>query len=126
MAITYVGSASAASNSVALPSFQPDDIALVLAVNGGSTTAPTLPSGWNQIDAAVDATGAQSAMVASRLLQSGDTTIGSWGAADRVGVVVYRGGHQQLPIDNKSLFGVTSGTSASILASAGPRCTAGR
>lgn len=89
MAISYVGGA-AGTNSATLPSFQPGDVAIVFAFRDGSTTNPTVPTGWTNITNTADGTTC-SASIGWRRLISSDTTTGTWTNATRVVVVVYRG-----------------------------------
>ena len=46
MTVSYVGGATAEADSVTLPWHQAGDLIVILALNGGSTTFPTPPSGW--------------------------------------------------------------------------------
>src|ERR1041385_864929 len=101
MAITYVSSDSAISNTVSLPgSWAAQDIAIVVALNGSSNTIPSLPSGWTSL---ANIAGSAAARAGYRLLQSGDTTIGTWTNATNVGVSIWRGVHQSAPFDHLSL-----------------------
>lgn len=88
MALSYVGGATG-TNSATLPAFNVGDIAIVFAYRDGSNTPPTLATGWTTI---LGATGANtnSARSGSRVLQSGDTTTGTWTNATSVIVHVYR------------------------------------
>ena len=88
MAITFVGAASAASTSVSLPSFQPGDVALVITQGGGGV--PTTPAGWTTLATVNNGFSPYLAM-GYRVLQSGDTTTGTWTGASVVGVAIYRG-----------------------------------
>lgn len=89
MAISYVGQA-VGTNSATLPSFNSGDIAIVFAFRDGSTTNPTVPSGWTNITNTADGTSC-SASVGWRRLINSDTTTGTWTNASRVCVGVYRG-----------------------------------
>lgn len=100
MAIAYVSQADAASNTVSLPSFSVGNIAIVFATNRSAATIPTLPSGWTSIQTP------GSLGVASRLgyrvLESGDTTIGTWTNATNVQVLVLSGQDVISPIGGSS------------------------
>jgi len=87
--ISYVGVA-AGTNSATLPSFQAGDVAVVFAFRDGSTTNPTVPTGWTNITNTSDGTTC-SVSVGWRRLLATDTTTGTWTNASRVVVGVYRG-----------------------------------
>lgn len=111
MAITYVGAASAASDSVSLPSFQEGDIAIVLALRVSSSTIPTVPAGWETVNST--SLSGIGDVVGIRRLQTGDTTTGTWTNAERIGVAIYRGA--LFPQDGSSIgVSVSAGTTISI------------
>lgn len=89
MAITFVGKADAAATSATLPAFNANDVAFVFAFRDGSTTAPSLPAGWTNIDSG----GANtcSFRCGFRVLIGADTTTGVWTNATEVEVIVLRG-----------------------------------
>jgi hypothetical protein len=89
VAISYVGGANG-TTSATLPAFQSGDIAVVFAFRDGSTTNPTVPTGWTTITNTADGT-LCSASIGWRRLVYSDTTTGTWTNASRVVVVVYRG-----------------------------------
>lgn len=89
MAITKVGSADAAAASVALPAFTAGDLAIVFAFRDGSTTAPSLPSGWSGLSSG--STTSCSWRTGFRVLVGGDTTTGTWTNATEVVVIVLSG-----------------------------------
>lgn len=106
MAISFVGIADAAAATVALPAFNADDVAFVFAFRDGSTTPPTLPAGWTNIDNAGANT--SSFRCGYRQLVGGDTDTGTWTNATEIEVVVLRA------VDLGYPFGViNSGTGAS-------------
>lgn len=107
MAISYVGSASAISDTVSLPSFQVGDLAIVLAARFGTIGAPEVPIGWTSITS--NSAGAYSGTLGYRYLQSGDTSIGTWTGATKVAVVVYRGVNSVEPFDATFAFPTYSG-----------------
>ena len=49
MALSLVGTSTASATTIVAPSHLPGDLILIWALRGGSTTAPTLPAGWNSI-----------------------------------------------------------------------------
>ena len=110
MAIAYVGSASADSNTVSLPSFTPGDVAIVQAFRSTDTTVPTVPSGWTWI--VTNGGSAGGGVVGFRTLQSGDTTIGTWTNATQVGVAVYSGVHGVLPWNSEPIYPAITATTA--------------
>ena len=109
MALSYVGYASAAANTVALPAFVAGDLALVFAYRDGSNTAPQLPAGWTNI--ASSGANTNSSRVGRRVLQVGDTTTSVWTNATEVQVLVVRGQHATTPIG--SAGALPSGATAS-------------
>src|SRR3989304_2720869 len=84
---TYINAATAASGTFNLPSgWSPGDVAIVIAGRLTDTTVPSLPSGWTQVAFYGAAHGT---IMGWRLLQSGDTTIGTWTNATHVAVACY-------------------------------------
>lgn len=110
MAITYVGSASAASTSVSLPTFQAGDVALVVATSASMATPVTVPAGWTTISAA------SNGACGWRVLQPNDTSVGTWTNATAVGVIVYRGVSQVWPLGNGSAANVFTGSTGAVSA----------
>lgn len=106
-AISYIGKATG-TNSATLPSFSVGDLAVVFAYRDGSTTAPSLPSGWTNIGNSGANT--NSSRVGYRVLQSGDTTTSTWTNATSVVVMVYRGQDSTTPIGTSSGSGTASTT----------------
>lgn len=89
MAISYVGGA-VGTNSCTLPSFQSGDIAIAFAFRDGSTTNPTIASGWTNLTNTTDGTLCSISVGWRRLINS-DTATGTWTNASRMVVLVYRG-----------------------------------
>src|SRR3972149_2210375 len=124
---TYINAATAASDTVNLPSgWSPGDVAIVIAGRLTDTTVPSLPSGWTQVAFYGAAHGT---IMGWRLLQSGDTTIGTWTNATHVAVAIYTGVHQIEPIEAgigvATLVASPSGsTSGPITTDSGPYETA--
>lgn len=105
--IEFVASASAAANSVSLPSgWVADDLAVVFAHRDGSTTAPSLPSGWTDIVSGGAST--NSGRAGYRILQSGDTSSGTWTNATSIIVVILRGYNPASPIGASATSGGAS------------------
>jgi hypothetical protein len=108
-AITFIGQAANDTASATLPPLvQPGDVAVVFAYRAGSNSVPTLPSGWTSIDSGGANT--NSAIIGYRVLQSGDTTTGTWTNATEVGVQVYRGLDTLDPIGKEAKGGASSAT----------------
>ena len=89
MAISRVGSASAAATSVTLPTHQADDVILIYAYRSGSNTAPSLPSGWTNIGNS--GTGSSSFRWGWLRATGSGTTSGTWTNATHVHAIIYRG-----------------------------------
>jgi hypothetical protein len=87
--ISFIGRATG-TTSATLPAFNAGDFAIVFAFRDGSTVAPTTPAGWTNILAPAGANTC-SMKLGFRILQTGDTTTGTWTNATSVVVHVYRG-----------------------------------
>lgn len=87
---------SADANTMNLPAgWQAGDLALVMAHNHSGAVAPSLPGTFTNLsNGAASSTGHRAGY---RLLQAGDTTIGTWTNATAVIVVILRGTHQTTP-----------------------------
>lgn len=107
-AITLIGQASASTTSATLPSFNPNDVGILFAYRSSNNAAPTLPSGWTRIDSGGANT--NSAIIAYRVLQAGDTTTGTWTNATEVVVQVYRGLDTVDPIGGEAQGGASNAT----------------
>src|SRR5512133_3762205 len=103
MTISYVGAASAASNTVNLPTFQIGDFAIVIAGRDTAGSSPTVPSGWTSYATITRG------VVGYRFLQAGDSSTDTWTNAEMIGVVIYRGVNTDYPIDSnrRCLLGST-------------------
>lgn len=92
---SYVGGASADSNTVSLPAgTAAGDIAVVLAFSTNLSSQPTVPSGWTALSTqTVDNTTDQAQVVAYKVLDSSDVSggIGTWTNSSSIAVLVYRG-----------------------------------
>jgi hypothetical protein len=96
MALSFVGLNAASAASVSLPAFQLGDLALVHTYRDGSNTAPSLPAGWT--NAASSGGANNSSRIGYRVLQSGDSTTGTWTNATEIAVMVLRGQDAADPI----------------------------
>jgi hypothetical protein len=96
VAISAVGTAFAASNSVALPAFTGGDLALVFAYRG-SNAAPGVPSGWQTV---VSDNGADSnsRSIGYRVLDGTELDTGTWANANAIEVIILRGQDADTPI----------------------------
>ena len=85
--ITYIGSAEG-TDSATLPAHQSGDVILACAFHDGSTTLPTLPTGWTSITTNTGTTYA--ARFAFKVATSNAEASGTWTNATRVLFLVYR------------------------------------
>lgn len=83
--------AFASGASVALPFFNPGDLAIVHAYRNNSDTAPLVPAGGLWTDVLSGGGNGNSGRVGYRFLQNGDTSTGTWSGATAIQVVVLRG-----------------------------------
>ena len=86
--ITYIGQANGIE-SATLPAHQAGDLILAFAFRDGSTTFPTLPTGWTSIDTAFASVA--SARLAYKVAASSSETTGTWFNATTCIFLVYRG-----------------------------------
>jgi hypothetical protein len=113
VAISYVSGASAAANTVAMPSHAAGDLIICWAFRDGSTTQPTVPSGIGWINPSLGAAGTTCSNAwAYKYAASGSETTGTWTNATGVVVVVYRGA--VLDMSGGSTWTSGSGSSNSI------------
>lgn len=85
--ITYIGEATG-TTSATLPAHQTGDLILGFAFRDGSTTLPTLPTGWSSID--TNTTTSTAARLAYKVATSNSETTGTWTNASSVIFLVYR------------------------------------
>ena len=84
----FVNQAAAAAAAVSLPAgWSAGDLALVLAHRDGNNTPPSLPAGWTDIISG--GANGNSERAGYRVLQAGDTDIGTWTNATSVLVMIY-------------------------------------
>lgn len=106
--ISRVGVASAEASSVTLPAgHKAGDIILVFAFRDGSTTPPTLPAGFTNINSA--GSNASSFRCGWKIATSAADTSGTWTNATGIMVVVYRGPDHIIPFSVSAIqAGATS------------------
>jgi hypothetical protein len=108
--VAYVGSASGVT-SATLPLHQTGDLILAYAYRDGSTTAPTLPSGWTSI-ASANGANTNSALLAYKVAASGSETATGFTNATALIVQIYRNVDQSSPIGGNN-FDTGSSTTIS-------------
>jgi hypothetical protein len=107
--ISRISSASAASDSVTLGTHASGDMILIFAYNDGANTAPSLPTGWLNIN---NATGSTSGTrIGYKIAQSASETSGTWTNADGLIAIVYR---SDAGLVIPTLAGFNSGTSTTV------------
>lgn len=88
MTISRISSATNAGDTVTIGTHASGDLIVVFAYNDGATTAPSLPSGWLNIN---NGTGATSGTrIGYKVAQSSSETSGTWTNADGLIAIVYR------------------------------------
>lgn len=108
MAISFVGAASAAATSLTLPTHQAGDLLLLWAYRNGSTTAPTLPSGWISIN--TSGNNNNSSRLAYRIATGAGTASGTWTDATHISATVYRAGTGNINIGADATTGGNGST----------------
>lgn len=88
MAISYIGGA-VGTTTATIPAHQAGDLIVAFAFRSGSTTLPTLPTGWTSIQTGAAQTAAS--RLAYRVATDNTTTTGTWTNAGRLVIHVYRG-----------------------------------
>lgn len=103
MAISHIGSAGAATTSVAIPAHVANDLMIVYAYNNAATTVPTKPASggtvpnWITIDAPGGANLNSAACMYAFAAGTTDTT-GTWTNTTTISIHVLRGTHLTSPI----------------------------
>lgn len=100
----FIGAATG-TTSVTVPAHQAGDLLIAWAYRDGNTTAPTLPSGWTNINNA--GASSNSARLAYRVATGSGTASGTWTNATGLIIAVYRGAIL-------GAFAVNAGTAASV------------
>jgi hypothetical protein len=86
-----VGTSTASATSVVCPAHQPGDAIVIVAVRGGSTTAPTLPSGYLSILSQSNSTATTVSMIVGyKIASATNDSSGTWTNASQVICAVYR------------------------------------
>ena len=117
MAISYIGGASG-TTSATLPTHVANDFIFAWVFRDGSTTAPTIPSGW----IAAGANGGVGTAHTSAFYQiatAPGTATGTWTGATTVAFAVYRGVSTTYPILTTTSTSITTGNSITYPALAG-------
>lgn len=107
--IRYIGSAGGVTTATLPSGWAPGDVAVVFAFNDGGTIMPSIPGTFTAYQQS--AVAIASSRIGYRILQAGDTDIGTWTNATGVVVVVYRGADATAPL---GAFAHTTGNSGSI------------
>lgn len=89
MAISAISNATAAANTVTMPTEATGDYILATVWRTGSTTAPTIPSGWTLIKTTTSTTCWGG--IYYKVAASSSETTGTWTSATSVEINVYRG-----------------------------------
>lgn len=110
MTISYVGSGSADSNTVSIPTHQQWDLLLAFAYRNNTNSVATIPSDWNLLGWVSNNT--NSLLCGWRIAQSGSETFGTWTNANQVAVGVYRS-------DTKLLAAAAQATNTGTVGSGG-------
>lgn len=85
---TLISSASAESTTLTMPTHAAGDFILMYCFRDGSTTLPTLPAGWTQINSG--AANTCSARLAYKIAASSSETSGTWTSGTELVCQVYR------------------------------------
>lgn len=103
--ITYIGEANG-TTSATLPTHQAGDFILAFAFRDGSTTQPTIPSGWTSLNTRTGTSCC--ARIAYQFATSSGTTSGTWTNASTVIFLVYRGVDAPVGSTSSSFAGVST------------------
>lgn len=116
MAITYISSAVSGTTAITtMPTHATGDLLLMWAYRTGSTSAPTIPSGWTTVSSGTGGGGSSNAYaLAYKVAASSSETSGTWTSATHLELQVYRG-QASLPIGASSVTtGLSSGTTITL------------
>ena len=111
MAVSFISTASAASNTVAMPTHAAGDMIVAFAFRDGDITAPTIPAGWLGRYSPVGQNTC-SMSFAFKIAASASETTGTWTNATGISVAVYRKGASETWTTPAAF--VNSGTGTSI------------
>lgn len=115
--ISRISSASAEATTVTLGTHATGDVIIIYAVNDGSVTNPTIPTGWTNITNTSDGT-LMSISVGWKYAASGAETSGTWTNATGLMCHVYRGCHRVTPF-GAITFNASSATTVTYGATTG-------
>jgi hypothetical protein len=91
VSITRIGSATASATTVTIPAHQAGDLILIWAFRGGSTTVPTIPQGWVEVNRETESTATTCAgILCYRIANGSSDTSGTWTNASELICAVYR------------------------------------
>lgn len=109
MTISRISSATNAGDTITIGTHASGDLILIFAYSDGANTAPSLPTGWLNIN---NATGSTSGTrIGFKVAQSSSETSGTWTNADGLIAVVYR---SDVGLAIPTLAGFNAGTSTSV------------
>ncbi len=109
MTISRISSATNAGDTITIGTHASGDLILIFAYNDGANTAPSLPTGWLNIN---NGTGSTSGTrIGYKIAQSSSETSGTWTNADGLIAVVYR---SDVGLVIPTLAGFNAGTSTSV------------
>jgi hypothetical protein len=109
MAISYVGSASGQTSCTLPGGVQEGDLLIVLAFRDGSSSTPTLASGWSLIDSNI--TNSAGSITCYKIAVSGEANPSGFSNASSMILHVYRGTESPTPI---GAHAKATGTAATI------------
>jgi len=107
MAISYIGSATGTNSIASMPAHQAGDLLLFFAFRDGSTTAPSLPSGYTNKLTKSESGLNVSCRVGYKIAASNSETSGTWTSATSLICQVYRGVDQTTPLGGSSSYNTT-------------------
>lgn len=108
MALSFIGSANG-TTSVTMPTHRVGDILIGFAFRDGSTTNPTIPTGWTNVTNTTDGTSC-SLSIGYKIAASSSETSGTWTSASRMIVLCYRGQKQDTSATPLGTIAATAGT----------------
>ena len=110
MALSFIGAGSAGATTITIPSGHAlGDLLVMFAFRDGSTTAPTVPTGWTSLGVNTGTTCAS--VVAYKVCETAAETSGTWTNASMLACHVYRGQRAVTPLINS---GGNAGTTSAV------------
>lgn len=107
MAISYVSYGTGTNSIASMPTHQAGDLLLFFAFRDGSTTAPSLPSGYTNKLTKSESGFNVSCRVGYKIAASDSETSGTWTNATSLICQVYRGVDQTTPLGGSSSYNTT-------------------